>query len=180
MIVAQAAGRSARGYARNAACAVLLLFGLSGCPGTLDPALAGGTGGSGGSGGGGTGGTAPTCDAMAIFTAKGCAQSGCHDAAGTSAGFRMAPAGWEQALVGGNPTSAGSCMGYGSPYLKPGVQPATGLFLDKLKGVAGLCGNRMPLVGTPLVQTEIDCVQQFANGLVTAAGGGATDAGGGQ
>ncbi|HEX3694310.1 MAG TPA: hypothetical protein VH374_02880 [Polyangia bacterium] len=49
-------------------------------------------------------------------------------------------------------------------------QPATGLFLDKLKATPP-CGAQMPLatVAAPLSATEMACVQKWANNIV---GGG--------
>jgi hypothetical protein len=152
--------------------AALLLVGLAGCPGSLDPSLLDA------SGGGGTVNVAP------IFAKYTCAApNACHDANGTAANFDMATTGWEMKLVGTNPKGGGTsvCASNG-PYLDPGSNPATGLFMTKLKGGTGLvCGVRMPQVGGTLSAGEIAMVQQWANALVMAAGsGGNTDGGGGQ
>ena len=48
----------------------------------------------------------------------------------------MASDGWQTRLVGVNPKGAGlnpSMCAANGPYLVAGMQPATGLFLDKLK-----------------------------------------------
>lgn len=158
-------------------------LGAMGCPGTLDPALLGnGTGTGGTSGGGGTGGTV-TCDVTTIFTqpTSGCATSGCHDSTTTIAGLDLTlNASIGSRLVGvvssGN-TGAGSvCSGVTTPYLNPGQNPATGLLIDKItlpSGSAGLCpgGTAMPYPGvTRLTAAQITCVEQWAEGLIMAAG----------
>src|SRR5262245_12990732 len=110
----------------GAAGAVLMALALAGCPGEIDPALLN---------------MQPlTFDATKISSDFSCNAGGCHDAQGSGAGFKMAPAGWESALVGGNPVAGmGSmCMTTG-PYLDPGSNPATGLFLKKLTASPG-CG----------------------------------------
>lgn len=169
--VSAESSRGAR--ARVALGALLLALGLGGCPGTLDPSLVD----AGGSGTGGSGGSG-ACDAPAIFAKYTCAAISCHDANGSSAGFKMTPAGWENTLVDGNPTGLGgsACSGQG-PYLMRGTTPAQGLFLRKISATPG-CGARMPF-GAPMFLTadELGCVQTFANGLVAAAGTGSTDAG---
>lgn len=124
--------------------------------------------------GGSSSGTPTTTDcdfaaANAIFTAKAC--SSCHDAAGTYAGFKMAPAGWEQNLVGVNPVGGQSqevCMPSDGPYLVAGSNPATGLFIRKISGTGDLCtgGSRMPLGGS-LTAEEAACVTSWATTLTS-------------
>ena len=160
---------------------VLLLFVAAGCPGSVDPSLI--PSGSGGTHGGGAGTTGAggssvqSCDTAPIYMAKACANAGCHDANGTSAAFDMTSPGWQTHLVGVNPkgggTLASACAANG-PYLVPGMIPAKGLFLDKLKeGTA--CGVVMPFAGTVLTATELDCVQTWANALVASGGTAALD-----
>jgi hypothetical protein len=157
-------------------------LGAMGCPGTLDPALLGsGTGTGGTSGGGGTGGT--TCDVTTIFTQSttGCASSGCHDSTTAIAGLDLTlNAGIGSRLVGvvssGNTAAGSVCGGVTTPYLTPGQNPATGLLIDKItlsSGSAGLCpgGTAMPYPGvTRLTAAQITCVEQWAEGLIMAAG----------
>jgi hypothetical protein len=137
---------------------------------------AGGSGGKGGAGSSGAAGTPPPCDAKAIFAQHSCTvDSACHDAKGSAAAFDMVTAGWEKAMIGRLPKAGGAsglgsaCIGSGMPYLVAGSNPARGLFLTKL-GAGGTitCGARMPLVPSYLTQTELDCVQKWANGVVAA------------
>ena len=149
---------------------ILFALAAAGCPGNVDPSLLP-VGGGGNSGNGGSGGT-PTCDPAPLFAAHNCSLAGCHDATGTSANFEMVSATWQAQLVGVNPKGGGGlasmCAGMG-PYLVPGSVPATGLFLDKLKdGTTPACGVLMPLVGEKLTTADFDCVQRWANALVTA------------
>jgi hypothetical protein len=164
-------------------------LGATGCPGTLDPALLGnGTGTGGTGGGGGTGGTV-TCDVTTIFTQSqgvvlGCTTTGCHntsDAPVSAAGLDLTlNATIGSRLVGvvsPGDTAAGSvCSGVTTPYLNPGQNPATGLLIDKItlpSGSAGLCpgGTAMPYPGiNRLTATQITCVEQWAEGLIMAAG----------
>lgn len=115
-----------------------------------------------------------TCDlagAQAIFTAKGCAQSGCHDATGTSAGLNLAAADLGAELLGKSPGTGGltpsSCTNMNKVYLVKGSNPATGLFIDKLTATPG-CGLRMPLTGAPLDATQMACVKSWATSVTTA------------
>jgi hypothetical protein len=169
-------------------CAVLLALGAAGCPGTVDPSLwptFAGSAGAGSSGAGGAG--VPACDPAPIFRAKVCAAASCHDPDGTAANFDMASDGWQMRLVGVNPRGAGlnpsQCAANG-PYLVAGMQPATGLFLDKVKpDTTPACGVLMPQVGAKLDAAEFECVQSWANALVMAGpsptGAAGTSGGGG-
>ena len=166
--------------------AVLLALGAAGCPGTVDPSLWPTFAGSAGAGSPGAGGAGvPACDPAPIFRAKFCFASTCHDASGTAANFDMVSAGWETHLVGVNPKGAGlnpSMCAAAGPYLVAGMQPATGLFLDKLKpNTMPACGVLMPQIGEKLNEADFECVQSWANALVMAGPGptGAAGASGG-
>ena len=77
---------------------------------------------------------------------------------------------------------ASKCATSSKPYLIPGVIPATGLFIDKVKPSAAIeCGDPMPLVGTKLTDDDFACVQSWANAIVMAGGSGpgGTSGGGG-
>jgi hypothetical protein len=138
-------------------------------------AVAVGAGGCGSSGtpsttgGAGTGGTA--CNAPAIFTTYGCAVPACHSSTAPAANFDQQTPGWETKMVGmaplggGPATTASMCAGMNQVYLVAGSQPATGLFMDKLKLITPQCGKRMPNIGGPLTQTELNCVQTWADAL---------------
>ena len=166
--------------------AILLALGAAGCPGSVDPSLWPTSTGSAGAGGSGSGGTGvPACDPTPIFVAKICGNAGCHDANGTAANFDMGSADWQTRLVGVSPKGGGanpSLCGAGGPYLVAGVQPATGMFLDKVKpDTMPACGVLMPQIGPKLSADDFACVQSWANALVMAGPGAtlAVGAGGG-
>jgi hypothetical protein len=153
------ASQNVRALLATAALAV----GLGACGGgSGSPTGAAGTGG-----GAGTGGSA--CDVPAIFNSYGCATPACHGGPTPAAAFAQDVPGWETAMVGkaapgGGPQSTASmCMG--KVYLVAGSQPATGLFMDKLKMTTPVCGARMPNIGGPLTSHELDCVQTWADAL---------------
>ncbi len=158
----------------------LLALLLVGCAGSLPPDLLGAGGsGSGGSGGGGSDGGVlpPGCaTTAAVFSAHSCTTV-CHTVAGASAfgGFDMVTAGWEKKLIGGMPpaqtmANMNKCGGMNLVYLKTGLQPAQGLFIDKLKPNPP-CGVQMPQALQPLTDTEMTCVQNWANNIVAGGTG---------
>jgi hypothetical protein len=159
----------------------LVALAAAGCPGNVDPSLwPSSNAGEGGSGG------PPPCDPTPVFAAHNCTLAGCHDDLGTSANFEMKSTGWETKLVGVFPKGGGGlpskCATSSKPFLIPGVIPATGLFIDKVKPSATLeCGDPMPLVGATLTDDEFACVQSWANAIVMAGGSGpgGTSGGGG-
>jgi hypothetical protein len=162
---------------------------VAGSSGT--PAPVAGTGGGSGSGAGGSGGgggsvsaapvkmdgavraaagrptdgggapdgppAVPLCATAAEITSKilmpRCA--GCHKANMPAAGLDLATAGAKMRLVG----RMSRCMN------KPLVtaDPVGGHLFDKLGGAVTGCGQRMPLMGTPLTPTEIQCMKDWIN-----------------
>jgi hypothetical protein len=66
-------------------------------------------------------------------------------------------------------TNGAMCTGKGN-LLDRGTLPATGILLDKINFRAGVCGSTMPLGGTKLAQADLDCLQAWANGLVSSIG----------
>jgi hypothetical protein len=160
---------------------MLVALVAAGCAGNVDPSLwPSSNGGEGGSGG------PPPCDATPLFVAHSCTISGCHDNLGTSANFDMKSTGWEKNLVGVFPKGGGGlaskCATSSKPFLSPGVIPATGLFIDKVKPSATIeCGDPMPLVGTKLTDDDFACLQSWADAIVMAGGSGpgGTSGGGG-
>jgi hypothetical protein len=162
---------------------IVMAAALSGCPGTLDPALLTGEGGSaGGSSGGGTtgaGGASPCTGAMAgdALVTSNCAVSGCHttaDAPISGGGLDLTiNATIGSRLVGvvspGDSTADSVCGG--STYLKAMSNPATGLLIDKIKGTQ-TCGLGMPYPGGSaflLPSAKQTCIEQWAEGLIVAA-----------
>lgn len=169
--------------------AVLVAGALSGCPGPLDPTLMGtppsGSGGNQGSGGGnGSGGSNPgtggggsvDCsgdNAGPMILTNNCATSGCHtaDLPALSAGLNLtADSGIKSRLVDVKSTGAGAsaCGSNGTPYLKSGSNPATGLLIDKIKP-SPPCGLQMPFGLSPLSSTQQQCLMQWATTLTMAA-----------
>ncbi|HET6150002.1 MAG TPA: hypothetical protein VFH68_20850 [Polyangia bacterium] len=110
-----------------------------------------------------------TCDLAgveAMFTAKGCNVSGCHDSTGFAAGLNLTATGLPDRLLGQSPSatagvSKSMCAGMGKVYLNPNSNPATGLLIDKVTANPG-CGVRMPLGGNPLTTSEMDCLRSWA------------------
>jgi len=104
---------------------------------------------------------------QALFTAKQCTLSGCHDSAGTSAGLNLTANGLADRLLGKGPSATGGvspsmCAGMGKIYLDPGSNPATGFLLDKLNPNYNGCGARMPSGGSALTTSQMECVRSWA------------------
>jgi hypothetical protein len=59
------------------------------------------------------------------------------------------------------------CKGMMQIYLKPGMQPAAGLFIDKISGSTPPCGGKMPMIGS-LSAMELMCIKDWASGVVAA------------
>jgi len=179
----------------GAASALVTILMLSGCPGTLDPALfptsgAGGSNATGGSnptgGSTGTGGTAPgNCtggnDGATLVMGQ-CAISGCHDTtsantagAGLDLTVNSSIASRLIGVVSSGDSSAGStCGGNTNPYLNANSNPATGLLIDKIKSSpkctanSACCGTPMPYPGISLLSsTQQTCLIQWATTLTS-------------
>jgi hypothetical protein len=167
-----------------------------GCPGTLDPSLlglldgggSGATGGSSAKGGkGATGGASATggsggaagggcTNGGADLVTNSCVSIGCHDSLTVEAGLDLTPnSSVGSRLIGVKSTgaSASACGGFATPYLVAGSNPATGLLINKISlsnGNAGLCGDAMPYPGVTLLSAnQQTCIEQWAEGLITAA-----------
>ncbi|HVV52605.1 MAG TPA: hypothetical protein VHO06_23265 [Polyangia bacterium] len=171
--------------------ALCLAPALAGCPGALAPELAaeasgGGPTGAGGAGTtGGTGGSGSACTGAndgATIVMSTCATADCHSTynADISGGLDLTVDGTIGArLVGvtsyGTSTNGSACVDWPTPYLERGVTPAAGLLIDKITlpaNSAGLCpdGLPMPYGQRQLPKVQQDCIQQWATGLVMAAG----------
>jgi hypothetical protein len=169
------------GFAGAAGALVSVLL-LSGCPGTLDPALfqtgTGGTGGSNSTGGTtGTGGSSSNCTGSldgAALVASQCAYAGCHDS--SSAQFSAdldltVDSTISSRLVGvmaAQPAGSNQarCMDETEPLLVAGSNPATGLLVDKIKPNPP-CGVRMPYSGIALSTMQQTCLIQWATTLTS-------------
>jgi hypothetical protein len=117
------------------------------------------------------------CDTTNIFSSHTCTTI-CHAAAASSVfgGFDMTTTGWQKKLVGEMPpaqtaANMNKCGGMGLVYLKAGMQPAQGLFLDKLTMATPPCGVQMPMSAAPLSADELACVQKWANNIVGGGSG---------
>jgi hypothetical protein len=147
--------------------------GAAGTTGAAGTASAGTTGAAGTTSTGAAGSGGPGCDIAPLIKTYNCALAlACHDARGSAANLDMASLGWEKRLVGMSPTNSPApitpsvCAGQGQVELVTGVLPAVGLFLQKLLPNPP-CGDRMPTTGPPyLSDTEMACVQAWANALV--------------
>ena len=102
----------------------------------------------------------------------------CHATAAavsTGGGFDMEKAGWEKNLVGhSTPATAPAtalCKGRNLVWLKPDIEPAKGLFLDKLSQPMPACGVQMPNLLPKLNATDMACVQNWANNIVAGGSG---------
>jgi hypothetical protein len=148
------------------------------CAGSTD--VRSGTGGAGGSSSGSpdagpNGVSVPlSCDNAMLVLEDNC--TGCHTtlSAPYVGDLDLSSAGVAQRLVG-KPTAAVSatnnalCSGKGN-LLNRGTLPATGIFIDKINQIPGVCGNPMPFDAPKLAQPDLDCLQSWANGLVNSVG----------
>jgi len=151
---------------------VILLAGLAGCAGELDPSLLPGAGGSSGQAGSGGGG-ATVCNAPQMVFAASCAVPGCHSAnTPGAAGLDLASAGVVGRLLGQGPSTnnaAGAlCESVGKPYLMAGSNPATGLLIDKMDANKVTCGNTMSVLGQ-LNAAQLTCLSAWATAVTTGA-----------
>jgi hypothetical protein len=112
-------------------------------------------------------GSPSSCDltgAEAVFTAK-CTGSGCHNATDKTSGLDLtAGSDLPTRLLGVKPMSISFfCASSAMPYLMAHTTPASGLLLDKISKAMPSCGARMPFALPPLSNTEIACIQSWAN-----------------
>ncbi len=135
--------------------------------GSLLLAACGGGGGSdGGGGGGGGGGGTPLEPTLAsiqsnVFTPT-CAVSGCHTGAGAQQGLRLESGMSHAMLVNVPSVEVPSLL-----RVEPG-NPDDSYLIQKLEGTAAV-GGRMPLVGGPLPQADIDVIRQWITDGALAA-----------
>ena len=102
--------RAGIGAMRLCGLVAVILCGLaatSGCPGTLDPSLVGGTGSAGTSGAGGSGPPPNVCDAPNTVFATTCTTVGCHEQGNTmyGAGLDLSPSGVVGRLLNKGPST---------------------------------------------------------------------------
>ncbi|HWO10163.1 MAG TPA: hypothetical protein VNN80_11805 [Polyangiaceae bacterium] len=150
-------------------------------------ASAGGTGGRSGSGGSGqaaagrnAGGNGPAstggsgqlpdddeppssssgeCNGFEVLAAN-CGSSGCHGADSTFSNFAESEA---AALSFVGESGESSCAAEG-PLLDP-ENPAASIIIQKVTASSPPCGTRMPVVGGPLSQADITCLQDWIGTL---------------
>jgi len=97
-----------------------------------------------------------------------CSGGGCHAADNPAAGLDLASPNPGDRLLG-----APSSQCDGEMRIDPSA-PADSYFVHKLEGPVDGCGDRMPAVGAPLTDQELQCVRVWARDL---AGGTPADAG---
>ncbi len=156
---------------------VASLLALSACAGSLEPGGGGGgtSGGSGGQNGGADAGPIVTTCANAMTVLQdNC--TACHNPGADTiyANLDLMSAGVAGRLVGKpastSTTANGMCGGKGN-LLNSGTLPATGILIDKITNFSNpVCGMGMPYAGSKLAQTDLDCLQAWANGLVSSVG----------
>jgi hypothetical protein len=101
----------------------------------------------------------------------------CHkaeNAVSNGGGFDMTTPGWERKLIGNGPPDSAPksnlCKGKNLVYLEPGMQPAVGLFIQKVKPNPP-CGVQMPMLLEPLSSGDVACIQMWANNVVAGGTG---------
>ena len=155
--------RPSRRFAVIAAVAGVVLAGVAGCAGEIDPSLLAGQAG----GGGGT----TVCNAPQMVFATNCSLSSCHGATSIGgAGLDLVSAGVIARLVGQGPSTnvaAGAlCDSAGKPYLVAGSNPATGLLMDKMDVAKVTCGSTMSALGR-LTSSQLACLSAWATAVTT-------------
>jgi hypothetical protein len=109
----------------------------------------------------------------AFTTCMACHTTSLADASG--GGFDMQKVGWEKNLIGqSTPADApvtALCKGKNLVLLEANVEPAKGLFLDKVSQSMPPCGDRMPKLLDPLSASQVACVQAWANSVVAGCTG---------
>jgi hypothetical protein len=118
----------------------------------------GGRGGSGQSSSGGSG-SGDECDGYAILEAN-CGSSGCHGEGSLYSNFAESEDA-ARAFVGESGESSCSAEG---PLIDPENPPAS-IIIQKVAASAPPCGSRMPVVGGPLSQADITCLQEWIGSL---------------
>lgn len=143
--------------------------GTSASAGATGAAGNGTTGVGGATGAGGS--VATSCsDAPAVLQTN-CLQCHSYPPQIVYANLDLQSSGVATRLVGVKPYTgaSGSCAGMGN-LLDRGTLPATGILIDKINFTQS-CGYGMPYGAlTPMSQTDIDCLQAWANGLVAGVG----------
>lgn len=132
---------------------------LAGCPGTLDDQEKF---------------LAPRCtDVPTMFAQRCTVASGCHTAADMAGQLDLESPDLASRVVGVASTAA--CAGR---VLADPADPEGSVIYFKLEP-APSCGSKMPLIGTPLSDFEIECVRLWIMGLTPGTPTGAGGAGGG-
>jgi len=148
--------------------------GTSGAAGAIGQAGSGapGMGGASGTGTGGGGGSVPTsCSNATNVLLTNCFQCHSNPPQIIYANLDLQSSGVAARLVGvkAYTGASGECVGLGN-LLDRGTLPATGILIDKINFMQ-TCGAGMPYGAlAPMAQTDIDCLQAWANGLVASVG----------
>jgi hypothetical protein len=143
--------------------------GTSGIAGATGAAGDGVTGVGGTTGAGGS--VATSCSNAAAVLQTNCLQCHSYPPPIVYANLDLQSSGVATRLVGvkAYTGASGSCAGMGN-LLDSGTLPATGILIDKIN-FTKTCGSGMPYGAlVPMSQTDIDCLQAWANGLVASVG----------
>ncbi len=141
------------------------LLGLAACPGSLSFDYNGG--GMGGQNGADAGPIQLSCaDSMNVLQTN-CLSCHLSPPQALFASLDLMAANPATRLVGVAASSSGLCLGKGN-LLNKTTLPATGILIDKINGHQ-TCGVLMPATGTLMSDTDIACLQAWANGLVSGS-----------
>jgi hypothetical protein len=131
--------------------------GRSGAGGSAQ-AEAGAAGDDGGRGGS-SGGSGGECDGFAVLQTN-CGGSGCHGQDSLYSNFAESE---EAALAFVGESGEATCANAG-PMIDP-ANPAASIILQKVTASSPPCGERMPVVGGPLSQEDVTCLQEWIGSL---------------
>jgi len=106
-----------------------------------------------------------------IFAAS-CGTSGCHGAVSPALGLDLISPGLEHRIIN---ASANGC---GDKTMVIAGDPERSYLFAKLLQDSPDCGERMPLGGTPLSATQVDCLKAWVRQLASAGTDGTTSMGG--
>jgi hypothetical protein len=140
----------------SAAIGVLLALSPLGCAGSLDPGV---TGNGGGGLGGAGGGSGAACQDT-IFMNQ-CVS--CHNSVSPTAGLDLQSANIPVRLVGVATGAGSACPG--GTLLVANVNPASGVFIDKITNDPPTCGGSVMPFGQKMNATDIACLTTWANGI---------------
>ena len=153
------------------AMAGVVLAGLAGCAGELDPSLLPG-GSSNPLGQAGSGGGTAALATRPRWYLRGAARSPAvtRRILAGGAGLDLASAGVVGRLLGQGPSTnvaaSAACESVGKPYLVAGSNPSTGLLMDKMDAAKVTCGSTMSALAQ-LNASQVACLSAWATAVTT-------------